>query len=207
MPPVVALPSCAGKRREQVGFAPVVVEGKLRGDAVVGEVVAHPVDQGQVRIAAGRVEADQRANQVQADRVPGLRWLAAAGDVHVGAFHAGEVTFRTDIARATVKACETGRDAVNRLSLAATLTRCTTSKRMIDGTMLRDAVLALLLARAADRDARSPHAQTLPLDKIKLPPGFTIELVARVPNARAMTWGTQGHAVRRIDAAPARSTR
>jgi len=35
-------------------------------------------------------------------------------------------------------------------------------------------------------------AQTLPLDKIKLPPGFAIELVAHVENARAMTWGAKG---------------
>ena len=35
-------------------------------------------------------------------------------------------------------------------------------------------------------------AQSLPLDRIKLPPGFAIELVARVPNARAMTWGSDG---------------
>lgn len=33
---------------------------------------------------------------------------------------------------------------------------------------------------------------TLPLDKIKLPPGFVIELVARVDNAREMTLGTNG---------------
>src|SRR5438034_10419910 len=32
----------------------------------------------------------------------------------------------------------------------------------------------------------------LPLDKIKLPPGFTIELVARVPNAREMALGPRG---------------
>jgi glucose/arabinose dehydrogenase len=37
------------------------------------------------------------------------------------------------------------------------------------------------------------HAQSgLPLQDIKLPPGFAIELVARVPNARAMTWGAEG---------------
>jgi len=35
-------------------------------------------------------------------------------------------------------------------------------------------------------------AEDLPLDKIKLPPGFSIELVARVDNARAMTWGAKG---------------
>ena len=33
----------------------------------------------------------------------------------------------------------------------------------------------------------------------RLPPGFAIEVVARVPNARAMTWGARGHAVRRLD--------
>lgn len=32
----------------------------------------------------------------------------------------------------------------------------------------------------------------LPLANIKLPPGFSIELVARVPNARAMAWGDSG---------------
>ena len=37
------------------------------------------------------------------------------------------------------------------------------------------------------------HAQThLPVATLKLPPGFTIEVVARVPNARAMTWGAAG---------------
>lgn len=35
-------------------------------------------------------------------------------------------------------------------------------------------------------------AQSLPLDRIRLPPGFTIELVARVPGAREMTFGTRG---------------
>jgi glucose/arabinose dehydrogenase len=33
---------------------------------------------------------------------------------------------------------------------------------------------------------------TLPLERIRLPPGFVIELVARAPSARAMSWGTQG---------------
>ncbi len=43
----------------------------------------------------------------------------------------------------------------------------------------------------------NPHSQAraqadLPLDKIKLPPGFVIETVARVPNARGMAWGELG---------------
>src|SRR5215471_1592929 len=33
---------------------------------------------------------------------------------------------------------------------------------------------------------------TLPLDSIKLPPGFSIELVARVENARQMALGEKG---------------
>jgi glucose/arabinose dehydrogenase len=32
----------------------------------------------------------------------------------------------------------------------------------------------------------------LPVETIRLPPGFTIEVVARVANARAMTWGAAG---------------
>ena len=36
-------------------------------------------------------------------------------------------------------------------------------------------------------------AQRLPLDKIKLPPGFRIEVFAdNLPNARSMTWGAKG---------------
>ena len=33
---------------------------------------------------------------------------------------------------------------------------------------------------------------TLPIDRIKLPEGFRIEVLARVPSARAMTWGSAG---------------
>jgi glucose/arabinose dehydrogenase len=40
--------------------------------------------------------------------------------------------------------------------------------------------------------AQPVAAQTLPLDRIKLPPGFTIEVVARVPGARQITFGTGG---------------
>ena len=40
--------------------------------------------------------------------------------------------------------------------------------------------------------ASAACAQTLPLDRIRLPPGFTIELVARVPGAREMTFGARG---------------
>jgi len=50
------------------------------------------------------------------------------------------------------------------------------------------AIVALLLSGAA-RVCAQP---ALPIDTIKLPPGFTIEVVARVPNARAMTWGGAG---------------
>jgi glucose/arabinose dehydrogenase len=32
----------------------------------------------------------------------------------------------------------------------------------------------------------------LPIDRIRLPPGFAIEVAARVPSARAMTWGAEG---------------
>ena len=51
-------------------------------------------------------------------------------------------------------------------------------------------VLALLLGIVLGPGRVS--AQALPLEKIKLPPGFTIELVARVDNARAMAWGAKG---------------
>jgi len=56
--------------------------------------------------------------------------------------------------------------------------------------MGRVSLAAGLLWAAA---APAPHAQTaLPLETIRLPPGFAIELLARVPNARAMTWGSAG---------------
>src|SRR5438132_704457 len=52
----------------------------------------------------------------------------------------------------------------------------------------------LFLTIAASLILGSPLARgdNLPLEKIKLPPGFAIELVARVPNAREMALGTQG---------------
>ena len=46
--------------------------------------------------------------------------------------------------------------------------------------------LALLpLLHTAQAAADSP----LPLEKLKLPPGFSIEVLARVPNARQMALG------------------
>jgi glucose/arabinose dehydrogenase len=50
------------------------------------------------------------------------------------------------------------------------------------------ALVAAVLAAASAGRAQ----QQLPLDRIKLPPGFTIELVARAPGAREMTWGDHG---------------
>jgi len=50
------------------------------------------------------------------------------------------------------------------------------------------AALAALACVALTAAAQSG----LPLDRIKLPPGFVIETVARVSNARAMTWGDRG---------------
>ena len=47
---------------------------------------------------------------------------------------------------------------------------------------------AVLMALCGSAAAQSP----LPLDRIKLPPGFSIELVARVPGAREMAWGARG---------------
>jgi len=48
-------------------------------------------------------------------------------------------------------------------------------------------IAALLLGSGDDA-----VAQTVPLDRVKLPPGFSIELVARAPSAREMTWGEHG---------------
>ena len=52
------------------------------------------------------------------------------------------------------------------------------------------AVVATLSVNLAA--SQSCAAQSPTLDQIKLPPGFSIELVARVPSARAMTWGDRG---------------
>jgi glucose/arabinose dehydrogenase len=55
-------------------------------------------------------------------------------------------------------------------------------------TTWRGAAAGVALAAAC-----AAHAQSsLPIDKISLPPGFEIEVVARVPNARAMAWGERG---------------
>ena len=46
---------------------------------------------------------------------------------------------------------------------------------------------ALLLGVAAH-----VQAQQLPLEKIQLPPGFRIEVLAQVPNARSLALGAEG---------------
>lgn len=56
------------------------------------------------------------------------------------------------------------------------------------------AVVSLVVTFVVTFAVASPALaqQALPVDKIKLPPGFAIEVVARVPGARAMTWGERG---------------
>ena len=64
---------------------------------------------------------------------------------------------------------------MNRQSLARLLP-------LVRGAALSFAAwLTLVLPRAG-------QAQSLPIEKIKLPPGFAIELLARVPNARQMAY-------------------
>ena len=48
-------------------------------------------------------------------------------------------------------------------------------------------VLTALLTAAAQ-----PHAESLPLERVKLPPGFEIEVYAQVPNARSLALGEHG---------------
>jgi glucose/arabinose dehydrogenase len=58
---------------------------------------------------------------------------------------------------------------------------------------VRRCAVAVAAGLALTSISATVHAQSaLPIDTIKLPPGFAIEVVARVPNARAMTWGTAG---------------
>ena len=51
------------------------------------------------------------------------------------------------------------------------------------------AASALAALVGATAHAASPD---LPLERIRLPPGFVIETIARVPNARGMAWGERG---------------
>jgi len=59
-------------------------------------------------------------------------------------------------------------------------------------TAFTNAVLLAAAAIAAASFAAIGAPGPLPLDTIKLPPGFTIEVVARVPNARAMALSPEG---------------
>ena len=57
----------------------------------------------------------------------------------------------------------------------------------------RPCSIAIFVAAGASMASAGAAAQSaLPLDRIRLPQGFVIETVARVPNARAMTWGSEG---------------
>jgi glucose/arabinose dehydrogenase len=53
-------------------------------------------------------------------------------------------------------------------------------------------VIAIFAACVMDACAPAAPQSPLPLERIRLPPGFVIETVARVPNARAMAWGERG---------------
>jgi len=54
-------------------------------------------------------------------------------------------------------------------------------------------LLRFALCALAGLAAAGAHAQRLPLDKIRLPPGFEITVFAgNVPNARGMAWGDRG---------------
>ena len=55
--------------------------------------------------------------------------------------------------------------------------------------MLRTSLSIVWLLLAGSAQAQPP---TLPLESIKLPPGFSIELIARVENAREMALGAKG---------------
>ena len=54
------------------------------------------------------------------------------------------------------------------------------------------ALIAAALLGASLTGGGATAEAPLPLDRIRLPAGFVIELVARVPNARGMTWGERG---------------
>jgi hypothetical protein len=56
------------------------------------------------------------------------------------------------------------------------------NRKFVSGSIV--AVLAIGLAITASRAFADP-----PIDKLKLPPGFTVELLAKVPDARQMAWG------------------
>jgi len=60
------------------------------------------------------------------------------------------------------------------------------------GTRLVSRIALVAALAASIAPACAAFAQSLPLDRIRLPPGFTIELVARVPGAREMAFGARG---------------
>src|SRR4030095_1015256 len=93
------------------------------------------------------------------------------GMIHVNAVHAGQID--KNHASASVGRCR-----------ELLMTSMKASFRRLAWSWLCTIAMAIAAVPAC--------AQTLPLDKIKLPPGFAIELVAHVENARAMTWGAKG---------------
>ena len=81
--------------------------------------------------------------------------------------------------------------AMGALREEARSTRMMSLNRSIESAACR--LRAALLAAALSLTCATLHAQaTLPVETIRLPPGFSIEVLARVPNARAMTWGAAG---------------
>ena len=81
------------------------------------------------------------------------------------------------------------RDETDRLRDNRGHTSIVRSNAMFNAMKLGAGAALVALACATPLAATQP---ALPLDRIKLPPGFVIETVARVPDARAMTWGERG---------------
>ena len=66
------------------------------------------------------------------------------------------------------------------------------TRRSSFATLMHAAMQYAILFAGLGVSHAAVEQSALPLDRIKLPPGFTIELVAHVPNAREMTWGARG---------------
>ena len=180
MPPVVALPSRAGSVANRFALRRSSSKVSVAGDAEALEVVAHPVDQREVGVAARGVEADERADELRASE------LGARGRRHVavgaqsvgpgrssrlpwGAGRGSSIALRGMLARAVP-----GRGTARRRGCHPASGRRSCADVTPDEAIPMRSPLDRRhgrLSRAWARRCRS-RASTLPLDRIKLPDGF-----------------------------------
>ena len=186
MPPRVALPSCAGSVANRFALRRSSSNVSAVDAPSVFEIVAAPN-----RSARGSNRGSPSERRRGGGSCRSLRDLRDGAWADSDAVQVSGAFMISPVQRGRI--APRGDGPTEPIRRAAASNRASTDRSSAAKGSLH--VLAHRAVAPACRcvSARRPSlAQPLPLDRIRLPPGFTIELVARVPGAREMAFGANG---------------